>query len=433
MTEKKNQFAPKQWEFITNSTKPWNLAWGSVRSGKTVCTLFRFMHAVHNCPDSQIFMVGYSSRTIYDNVIRLLLESEEMSIFRPFCVWRPGDGVLKYRDKTIKTIGAKDEGSIGQFQGKTMSLVYCDEMTLYPESIIDMIDTRLSKSHSMGIASMNPTSPSHKLKDWIDKAEDPNSKYYALHFTIEDNIFLEREYKDRIKESLSGVFYKRHYLGLWCLAEGSIFDFFDKDVHVVKRPPRAAEYYIASIDYGVSNAFACLVLGISTGMREQIGKCVWVENEWYWDCIKRERQLTNDEFADNISAFLEPYGPRMIYIDPSALAMKITLQKRSMRCVEANNDVLNGIQMMTSEMAKGNLFILQQCKNIIREIEGYVWDARKSKEGEDKPVKKADHAVDALRYAIASHNIATYNPYKEKHNPDEWLANRFAPTPRKYL
>jgi hypothetical protein len=112
-----------------------------------------------------------SSDTIFQNAIRLLLESPQLAIFRPFCKWHRGKRVPKFFDKSIKTMGAKDEGAIGQFQGKTMSLVYCDEMTLYPNSIIDMIDTRLSNPHSMGFASMNPSHPDHQLKKWIDKAE----------------------------------------------------------------------------------------------------------------------------------------------------------------------------------------------------------------------------------------------------------------------
>ena len=422
--------SPKQMEFIINSTASWNLAHGSVRSGKTVGTLFRFMQAVDQCPDSQIFMVGHSSETIYQNAIRLLLESDQLAIFRPFCVWYAGKRQIKFRDKTISTLGAKDEGAIGQFQGKTMSLVYCDEMTLYPESIIDMIDTRLSNPHSMGFASMNPSHPNHKIKQWIDKAEAGDKKYYSLHFSLDDNPYVDEDYKQRIRNSLSGLFYKRNYLGLWCLAEGAIFDFFDRSIHVVKKPPAAADYWIASIDYGVSNAFACLVIGVSTGKYTQTGKCLWVEKEYYWDCKKTGRQKLNSEFARDIEEFLEPYAIRGIYIDPSALSMKLELQRKGIHVIEANNDVFNGIQMMTSEMGKGNLFVCKDCPNLIREIENYVWDSKKGEKGDDEPVKKGDHAVDALRYAIASHKVAVYDPYKKGHDPDQYRDNRFQPTRR---
>lgn len=420
--------SPKQIEFIVNSTKHWNLAHGSVRSGKTVGTLFRFMQAADQCPDSQIFMVGHSSETIFQNAIRLLLESEQLSIFRPFCTWYAGKRQLKFRDKTISTLGAKDEGAIGQFQGKTMSLVYCDEMTLYPESIVDMIDTRLSNPWSMGFASMNPSFPSHKIKQWIDYAEAGDSNYYSLHFTLDDNPYVDESYKDRIKNSLSGLFYKRNYLGLWCLAEGAVFDFFDKNIHVVKKPPRSAEYWIAGIDYGVSNAFACLLVGVSTGMYTQTGKCLWVEKEYYWDSRKTGRQKTNSEFANDVQEFLEPYAVKGIYIDPSAASMKLELQRRGIHVIPANNDVYNGIQIMTSEMAKGNLYVCKECINLIKEIEGYVWDTKKSEKGEDEPVKKADHATDALRYVLASHKVTTYDPYAQQKIQSDWQRDKYTPT-----
>ena len=423
----------KQHEFVINVNKVgavWNIAHGSVRTGKTVAVTFAFLTLASQCPDSQIFIVGHTFDTAYRNVIRPIMESKELAIFRPFCTW--SGKKLTFRDKTITVLGAKDEGAVGNFQGLTMSLVYCDEMTLYPDSIIDMIDSRLSLPHSKGIATCNPSHPEHKLKKWIDMGTDGNSRYYSLHWTLDDNPYVEEEYKERLKESTTGIFYKRNYLGLWCLAEGAIFDFFDRKIHVVSKPPRAAEYWVAGIDYGVSNAFACVLVGVSTGKYTQTGKSLWVEDEFYWDCNQRGRQLINSEFADRVQQFLEPYGVTHIYIDPSALAMKLELQRRRMHVIEANNDVLPGIEMMTAEMGKGNLVICDKCKNLIKEIEGYVWDGTKAKKGEDAPIKKGDHAIDALRYIIASHKVRTYDPYSDGHNPDEYKNGRFNPPRSKF-
>lgn len=423
-------FSDKQLEFITNSIAHWNLAHGSVRSGKTVGTLFRFMQAAAKCPDSQIFMIGHTVETIYQNAVRLLLESPQMAIFRPFCTWFAGKRQLKFMDKTISTLGAKDEGAIGAIQGKTFSLVYCDEMTLYPLSIIDMIDTRLSQHWSMGFASMNPSYPTHKLKDWIDKAERGDPNYYALHFTLDDNPYVSDQYKQRIASSLSGLFYKRNYLGIWCLAEGAIFDFFDKHVHIVRNPPRAADYWIASIDYGTVNPFCCLLIGISTGQYTQTGKCLWVEKEYYWDSKKKGRQKVNSEFAEDVAEFLEPYGVKQLYIDPSAEAFQLELRRKGLHPVHANNDVLNGIQTMTKEMQQGNLFVCAECKNTIREIESYVWDSKAARRGDDEPLKENDHAVDALRYAVMTHKVNVYNPYKQNEIQNERLQNKYQVTRR---
>ncbi len=418
--------SPKQLEFISYSTAHWNLAHGSVRSGKTVGTLFRFMQAVFECPDSQIWMIGHTADTIYQNAVRLLLESEQLAMYRPFCTWFAGKRQLKFLDKTISTLGAKDEGAIGQFQGKTMSLAYCDEMSLYPESIIDMIDTRLSNPHSMGFASMNPAHPTHKLKNWIDKAEEGDNNYYALHFTLEDNPYLDEEYKSRIRNSLSGVFYKRNYLGLWCLAEGAIFDFFDKAVHMVAKPPRCAEYWIAGIDYGTVNNFACVLIGINTGKTTQSGICRWVEKEYVWDSKKQGRQKTNGEYADDVATFLEPYGPKAVYCDPSAASFKLELRRRGITVVDADNDVMNGITFMCAEMQKGNLFVCKECVNLIKEIEGYVWDSKSCLKGEDKPLKVSDHGIDATRYACFSHKISTYDYQAHAKLQQNWMQNRFS-------
>lgn len=422
--------SPKQLEFIDNSIAPWNLAHGAVSTGKTVGTLFRFMQACNECPDSQIFMVGHSSDTIYQNAIRLLLESDELKIFRPFCHWMPGNRRLHFRDKVIQTLGARDEGALGKFQGLTASLIYCDEMTLYPESIIDMIDSRLRREHSMGFAAMNPSHPNHKCKQWIDKAEQGDKNYYALHYTLDDNPFLAEEYKERIRASASGLFYKRNILGLWVMAEGAIFDFFDKKYHVIKKPPRGADYWIASIDYGSSNPFCCLLIGVSTGMHSQTTKQIWVEKEYYWD-HRKQRPKVNSELADDVMAFLEPYSIKAIYIDPSAEAFQVELQRRGRHVIHANNDVFNGIQKMTDMVRNGQCVILENCTNLIREIEGYVWDPKEAKRGYDEPLKENDHAIDALRYALYTHKIAEYKPYKDN-GSDNYLQSRFQPTNRRF-
>jgi len=423
-----NLLAPKQMEFILDSTKKINIAHGSVRCGKTVGTLFRFMQAVGNCPDSQIWMIGHSSSTIYHNAIRLLMEANTpnnpLSVFQPFLTWQPGKAELKFRNKTISTVGAKDEGAIGAIQGKTFSLAYCDEITLYPESIIDMIHTRLSNPHSQLFCSCNPSHPDHKIKKWIDKARAGDPLYYELAFTLDDNPYLDDEYKRMVKESLSGLFYKRNYLGLWCLAQGAIFDFFDRNIYVVKKPPRAAEYWIAGIDYGITNNFACVLIGINTGMHTQTGICRWVEKEYVWNSAEKGRQKTNSELADDLQSFLEPYALRGVYIDPSAASFKVELRRRGITTIDADNDVLSGITFMTSEMQKGNLFVCEECPTTIKEIESYVWDHKKAEKGEDAPMKVNDHNMDALRYAIFTHKVTKYQPYK--HNPNQYAQNRFS-------
>lgn len=429
----------KQLEFIRNSRAKWNLAHGSVRCGKTICTAFRFLQAVYECPDTQCWMVGKTSSTIYDNVVRLVLEQpapgrpDPFAIWRPLCSWFKHERELRVGDKRVSTAGAKDEGALGVFAGKTMSVLYCDEMTLYPDSIIEMLSTRLSNPHSIGFASMNPSHPNHILKKWIDKADSGDKDYYHLKFTLDDNPFVEQSYKERIKNSLSGVFYKRNYLGLWCLAEGAVFDFFDRKTHVKERAPKAAEYFIAGIDVGTVNAFACVVIGVSTGRYSQEGKALWAEAEYYWDSKKQGRQKTNSEYAEDLKEFLLPYGVTKLYIDPSAAAMKEDLRRKGFHPIdETNNDVSYGIEVLASHLKSGTLTILQSCPNLIREVESYVWNPKEAEKGYDEPLKKDDHAIDALRYAIATHRVSTFDQEAYNRKIEQELKQKYDPFRRPF-
>lgn len=357
------------------------------------------------CPGSQLWMIGRTQADLYHNCVRLITEAEEGSpfyIFKPLCTWFPGKRELRMGEKTIYTLGAKDEGALGGIQGKTFDLCYCNEMTLYPDSIIQMILSRLSMPHSKLFADMNPMAPSHMIKErMIDLAEAGDKSFYSLHFKVDDNTFLTEQYKDDLRKTSTGLFYRRNFLGEWCLAEGAIFDFFDRKLHLVSRPPRAADYYIGGIDYGASNAFSCLLLGYHSGESSQEGPCIWVEKEYYWN-PKESRQKTNSEYARDLEAFWNGYPIRTVYIDPSAASFKAELQRMGIHAQDADNDVFNGIQVMTNLMKEGTLTVCQECTNLIREIETYSWDPKKAKIGEDAPLKQNDHAVDALRYAVKS-------------------------------
>lgn len=74
----------------------------------------------------------------------------------------------------------------------------------------------------------------------------------------------------------------------------------------------------------------------------------------------------------------------------------------------ANNDVTSGINRVISRFKNQNLFISKRCKHLIWELGRYRWDRYASTKVTAKnniketPMKKDDHACDALRYGIVS-------------------------------
>ena len=114
------------------------------------------------------------------------------------------------------------------------------------------------------------------------------------------------------------------------------------------------------------------------------------------------RSKTDYEYADDITYFLKDYPVRMVYVDPSALSFITELRKRNIRVKQANNDVEDGIRRVATLLASGDLKLCKAAKNTIKEMYSYVWCDKASALGKDKPLKKMDHHLDALRYGIFS-------------------------------
>ena len=91
-------------------------------------------------------------------------------------------------------------------------------------------------------------------------------------------------------------------------------------------------------------------------------------------------------------------------IDPSAASFIEALERRRLYSViKADNAVADGIRETYTSMKQGYIKILRSNKNLIAELNGYVWD---DKAAEDTPVKVNDHACDAMRYFVKTYGIA---------------------------
>ena len=82
--------------------------------------------------------------------------------------------------------------------------------------------------------------------------------------------------------------------------------------------------------------------------------------------------------------------------------------------MDANNDVLLGIKICSKFIGGKNIVIQKGCTTLREHLQSYAWDPKAADRGEDKPIKKNDHVVDALRYAICS-----AFPRGEFDNPDD--------------
>lgn len=312
-------------------------------------------------------------------------------------------------DRNVYFIGAPDESAVRRIQGSTLALAYIDEAACLPRSFWNMILSRLSIEGAQLYATCNPEGPVHWLKkDFIDRADDLD--LVSWHFTLEDNPSLGQKYITELKKEYTGMWYKRFILGIWAVAHGLVYDGFDQD-NVTDKIYDAPSYYIAGIDYGTSNATAVVLCAIRKNKYPQIV----IEDEYYYDSKKEGRSKTDGELGDDIYKFLSHKNVQTVYVDPSAASLKLELQRKDLPVMDANNDVINGIRVVSKFVAQKNVVIHKRCKNLIDQMQSYAWCEKAASKGEDKPVKEEDHIVDSLRYSLFSAfpmgEITTPNDY----------------------
>lgn len=376
------------------------IADGAIRSGKTISMSLSFvMWAMHTFNGQNFAMCGKTIGSFRRNVLfwlKLMLKSRGYSVTD-----RRADNLILIRkgdaENYFYIFGGKDERSQDLIQGITLAGVFFDEVALMPESFVNQATGRCSVEGSKFWFNCNPDGPYHWFKlNWIDKRKEKQLLY--LHFTMDDNLSLSEKIKIRYRNMYTGVFYKRYILGLWAMAEGIIYDMFSEAQHV--KDPSLFENLLldsnryVSCDYGTQNATVFLLWEKGT---DGVWYCT---KEYYYSGREEGKQKTDAEYVDDLENWLDKMEIRAIIVDPAAASFIAELRKRGFKIIKAKNDVEDGIRLVATKLNLQKIVFSTTCINTIKEFASYIWDKKAAENGEDKPVKQYDHAMDAVRYFV---------------------------------
>ena len=287
--------------------------------------------------------------------------------------------------------GGRDESSAALIQGITFAGVLLDEVALMPRSFVEQACARCSVAGSRLWFNCNPEGPGHWFyKTWILEAEKKNC--LRLHFLMEDNPSLSEKIRQRYQNLYTGVFFRRFVLGQWVQAEGRVYDFFGPDM-VKSAPAGPFEKWYISCDYGTVNPTSMGLWGLHRG--------VWYRvKEFYFNSREAMRQMTDDEYAAALQNLAGERDVAAVIADPSAASFIEVLRRKGWRVVKAKNDVLSGIRQTSDALKEGRIVICEGCSDCLREMDSYVWDL--SSENHDRVKKENDHAMDDMRYFVAT-------------------------------
>lgn len=382
----------KQRRSILEADARLNIWHGSVRSGKTVGSIIRWLDFIENGPPGELLMVGKTERTLKRNILDPIAEMLDEDEFRLLS----GKGEAMILGRRVYLAGANDERSEGKIRGLTLVGAYGDELTLWPESFFTMLLSRLSVSGARFFGTTNPDSPFHWLKkNYLDRAEELNLRHWS--FGLDDNPNLDPAYVESLKREYTGLWYKRFILGQWVLAEGVVWDMFDPERHIVDVVPPISRYWVA-IDYGNQNATVFLLFGLAED------GTLHVIDEWYHSG-REGRQKAPSEYSREFRRWIARHNvvAERVFVDPAAQGFISQLYHDGVRKVTfADNAVNEGIGFVASMFTHDLLKIHRRCKHTIEGVASYMWDEAASKRGEEKPFKRDDDCSDCLRYGVYS-------------------------------
>lgn len=246
---------------------------------------------------------------------------------------------------------------------------------------------------------------------------NPNRYYRSYRFTSFDNPYLDTDWLESKKETMSEEAYNREYLARFEKFKGLVYKEFDRRIHVTDDFDISYTWrFYRTMDFGAVNPTVCLWIAVDN-----------VDNVYVFDEYYHTGQ-TAKSHANIINAKTgREYTVTATFGDPSAAqemldygenGVIITPATKSVEGYEGDwvNSGINKVREYlkpNSQTGRPRLYISTKCINLIREFESYHWSENKQKQVyKDVPEKIGDHCMDALRYFMVSYNYVprTWEP-----------------------
>ena len=254
----------KQKEFIRNANKRYNIKTGATRSGKTYLDILYTIPArirERTGKKGLNVILGVTNSTIERNILQPLRELYGDKLIGNI----NSQNIAKLFGEEVYCLGAEKVSQVSKIRGASIKYCYCDELAEYNQEVFELLKSRLDKEYSVLDGALNPESPNHWLKQFLDSDAD----IYCQSYTIFDNPFLPKNFVDNLCKEYEGtVYYNRYILGQWCNAEGLIYTRFANEPtkYIWNKKKEDGTYDLPSgltiigIDYGGTKsgqAFVC--------------------------------------------------------------------------------------------------------------------------------------------------------------------------------
>lgn len=416
---------PKQQQFMSGALDSKGPAYilysGGVGSGKTLigCATVLTMAFLH----SGDYLV-----------CRLFNPELKLTTYKTFLEICPKELIAEHRvaDQIIKIKSADGGISNVIFRGLeepdkhrslNLNAAYIDEASQVSEEAFTLLQSRLRGKHYRKIlCTTNPNGHSWLYRYWIKKDfgnQNAKKQFFSVHAPSVENVHLPDGYVQNMLDSWSEERIKREVMGSWDAFQGQVFTEFERSKHIIKPFKIPDEWTkFVGLDHGYRNP-ACAIWCAMDYDGNIYAYREFYQNEWIIEEIVKGRKDTNAPGLLKMTGNEKIEG---VWVDPSTKADRgkesdyTTYMEhfpREWSLIPANNEVANGIDRIKTllkpdiKTGEPRLFIFDTCVNLCEQMAQYRYEEltpgqELNKNIKESPVKKDDHAVDALRYAIMS-------------------------------
>lgn len=284
-----------------------------------------------------------------------------------------------------------------RLRGLDLNWFWIDEAAIAKKVAYDILLGRVAQKGGIGWLTTTPKGYNWLYDEVYTPWKEGDKDYDVIVFRSYDNPFFPKSEIQRLKEKYDPDFFQQELEAKFVLFAGLVYKDFNPILHVKELEAHEhCSYYIAGVDWGYTNPAAIEIIGVTYDDKMK------VLYEWF------EERRTIDQIADAAEILDKDYHIRAFYCDPSEPSFIEQFRRKGMTAIPANNEINYGINAIAEKLRKQELEINKTCKNLIREFQTYQYpETRTDKPIQEKPVKVDDHALDALRYAIA-----TFKPYQ---------------------
>lgn len=413
MEKVKSYFRPLDWQKEPfRCTKPVVLLTGSAGGGKSKLACEKVHAFCMKYPGSMGIMLRKTRESITNSTV--LFYQRQIVGNNPQVRHFPSRHRFEYSNGSIVAYGGmKDEAQREQIrsigQDGALDIAFMEEANKFTNDDFNEVISRMrgkAAPWTQIILSTNPDAYTHWINQELILKKDDNERVGVFFSSAKDNTHNPEQYLSNL-DSLTGILRRRLRDGIWCRAEGVVWDDWDDQVHCIdpfEIPDEWPRYRVW--DFGYTNP-TC----VQWWAKDPINNRLYMYRELYHTKI-----LTRD-WVGRVLHLSKGEGIVTTICDWDAEDQAI-LRDAGIQTANADKRVLLGIQKVADRLrpqkdGKPSIYLFKYARlekdhsladkylptSTEEEVPGYIW--KPSPDGsavKEEPLKQNDHGCDNMRY-----------------------------------